>query len=160
MAFAPSVSAPVARASNRIVPGASAASRAASRSARWIVSCGAPYFASAAALIGRREVSWPVSHMRLMRNSGWAAVWRSLSPTPAASPSRAWTAFGVRFMSAPVRPKAFACSWMVTSWPRACRAMAAVMPPTPAPAIAIFKDGMGQWLLACFGQLATYAASR
>src|SRR5262249_55494579 len=85
--------------------------------------------------IARREVSAPVSQVRLMRWVGRAAVSRKASPTP--RPSSARTALGVRFMSAPTRRNARVCSSTITACPFWRSAMAAERPPMPPPTIPI-----------------------
>src|SRR5450830_117640 len=112
---------------------------AASKSARWIVNCGAPYFFSAVSPISRREVSSPLFQVRLIRWLGRAAVLRTAVPTAWPRPSSARTALGVRLISAPTRKNCFDCSYTTTSWPARCKAMAAVRPPMPAPRTPILK---------------------
>ena len=118
-----------------------ACSSACNRSARCIVSCGAPYFVCAVRAISRREVSSPESQVRLMRWLGCAADWRKASPTP--RPSSARTALGVRLMSAPTRANCAACSYTRTRKPARSKPMAAARPPMPAPLMPMRGACMG-----------------
>ena len=119
-----------------------ASARAASRSARWMVSWGAPYLRSASSPMVRREVSSPVSQLRLMRCVGRAALARTAAAMSAPRPSRARTALGVRLMSAPTRRNCRLCSNTNTSCPAWCSALAAASPPMPAPTMPILKRAM------------------
>jgi hypothetical protein len=131
------VSTPLTRHPSRMTSGGNCVRNAFSRSARWIVNCGAPYRFSAACAISSREVSSPVSHVRLMRWVGLAAVSMSAGTTP--KPSSARTTFGVRLMSAPTLRNDEACSSTSTLWPAFRKAMAAASPPTPPPLIPILS---------------------
>jgi hypothetical protein len=96
-----------------------ASARAASRSARWMVSWGAPYLRSASSPMVRREVSSPVSQLRLMRCVGRAALARTAAAMSAPRPSNT-----------------------NTSCPAWCSALAAANPPMPAPTMPILKRAM------------------